>query len=50
MLKIISDFWSVLKESFSEWMKSSASKDSASIAYYAIFSLPGLLIIVIWVA
>ena len=31
-------------------MKSSASKDSASIAYYAIFSLPGLLIIVIWVA
>jgi Predicted membrane protein len=38
------------KETFNEWNNSSASKDSASIAYYAIFSLPGLLIIVIWIA
>ena len=42
--------WQLLKETFSEWNDSSASKDSASLAYYAIFSLPGLLIIVIWVA
>ena len=42
--------WQLLKETFEEWNNSSASKDSASIAYYAIFSLPGLLIIVIWIA
>lgn len=43
-------FWEVLKETFNEWMSSTAAKDSASMAYNAIFSLPGLLIIVIWVA
>ncbi|WP_294210384.1 YihY/virulence factor BrkB family protein [uncultured Chryseobacterium sp.] len=43
-------FWDVLKETFKEWNKSSASKDSASLAYYAIFSIPGLLIIIIWIA
>lgn len=31
-------------------MSSSAAKDSASMAYNAIFSLPGLLIIIIWIA
>lgn len=49
-MKFLGNIWSLLKETFNEFMKSSASKDSASIAYYAIFSLPGLLIIVIWVA
>ncbi|WP_419869873.1 YihY/virulence factor BrkB family protein [Chryseobacterium sp. CT-SW4] len=43
-------FWEVLKETFAEWNSSSASKDSASLAYYAIFSIPGLLIIIIWIA
>ena len=38
-------FWGILKETFKEWMASSAAKDSASMAYNAIFSLPGLLII-----
>ncbi|UOE41496.1 YihY/virulence factor BrkB family protein [Chryseobacterium suipulveris] len=42
--------WQLLKETFTSWNNSSASKDSASIAYNAIFSLPGLLIIIIWVA
>lgn len=42
-------FWEVLKDTFTEWNSSSASKDSASLAYYAIFSIPGLLIIIIWV-
>lgn len=50
MIKLFGNIWSLLKETFNEFMNSSASKDSASIAYYAIFSLPGLLIIVIWVA
>ncbi len=50
MINNIKFFWEVLKETFSEWNNSSASKDSASLAYYAIFSIPGLLIIIIWIA
>lgn len=50
MVKNAKFFWEVLKETFSEWNSSSASKDSASLAYYAIFSIPGLLIIIIWIA
>ena len=49
-MKYLKFIWELLKETFNEWNNSSASKDSASIAYYAIFSLPGLLIIVIWIA
>ena len=48
MMKRIKFYWEVLKESFTEWNDSDASKDSASLAYYAIFSIPGLLIIIIW--
>lgn len=50
MIKEIKFFWQILKETFSEWNDSSASNDSASLAYYAIFSIPGLLIIIIWIA
>lgn len=46
----LSFFWDTLKETFTEWNNSDASKDSASLAYYAIFSIPGLLIIIIWIA
>lgn len=49
-MKKLKFFWDVLKESFSEWNRSGASKDAASLAYYAIFSIPGLLIIIIWIA
>lgn len=50
MIKNIKFFWDTLKETFTEWNDSSASRDSASLAYYAIFSIPGLLIIIIWIA
>mgnify|MGYP003575191151 CR=1 FL=1 len=50
MIKEIKFFWQVVKETFTEWNNSSASSDSASLAYYAIFSIPGLLIIIIWIA
>ncbi|MFP7656193.1 YihY/virulence factor BrkB family protein [Chryseobacterium proteolyticum] len=50
MINNIKFFWEVLKETFSEWNSSTASRDSASLAYYAIFSIPGLLIIIIWIA
>lgn len=49
-MKKLNKIWEILKETFNEWMSSSAAKDSASMAYNAIFSLPGLLIIIIWVA
>jgi membrane protein len=50
MIKNIKFFWEVLKDTFKEWNTSTASRDSASLAYYAIFSIPGLLIIIIWIA
>ncbi|MCY0968807.1 YihY/virulence factor BrkB family protein [Chryseobacterium wangxinyae] len=50
MLKELKFFWETVKETFKEWNNSSASNDSASLAYYAIFSIPGLLIIIIWLA
>lgn len=43
-------FWETLKETFTEWNNSDATRDSAILAYYAIFSIPGLLIIIIWIA
>lgn len=50
MMKKLSFFWETIKETYAEWNDSSAAKDSASLAYYAIFSIPGLLIIIIWIA
>ena len=49
-MKNLKFFWEILKETFTEWNNSNATRDSASIAYYAIFSIPGLLIIIIWIA
>jgi membrane protein len=43
-------FFSVLKSSFKEWWKKDPFKESAVIAYYAIFSLPGLLVVIISLA
>lgn len=50
MINNIKFFWEVLRDTFGEWNSSTASRDSASLAYYAIFSIPGLLIIIIWIA
>ena len=38
------------KETYQEWQSDDAFQKSASIAYYSVFSLPGLLIIVVTVA
>ena len=48
-MKKVKFYLAILKETFQEWNNSDATKDSASLAYYAIFSIPGLLIIIIWV-
>jgi membrane protein len=44
-LKII---WRTIKQSFSDFFEDRILKLSAALAYYTLFSLPGLLIIVIW--
>jgi membrane protein len=41
-------FWKVIKQSFSDFFEDRILKLSAALAYYTLFSLPGLLIIVIW--
>ncbi|MEO5562928.1 MAG: YihY/virulence factor BrkB family protein, partial [Chitinophagaceae bacterium] len=40
--------WKIIKQSFSDFFEDRILKLSAALAYYTIFSLPGLLIIVIW--
>jgi membrane protein len=41
--------WNIAKESFIEFIDNKVLKLSAALAYYTIFSLPGLLLIIIWV-
>lgn len=41
--------WKSIKQSFSDFIDNNTLKLSAALAYYTIFSLPGLIIIVIWV-
>lgn len=43
-------YWDVLKKTFFDWNDSDATRNSASLAYYAVFSIPGLLIILIWIS
>lgn len=44
------DIPKVFLKTAKEWMAADPFKESAVISYYAIFSIPGLLIIVIWAA
>ena len=46
----IRDIGSLLKTAFKEWFSKDPFKESAVIAYYAIFSLPGLLVVIITIA
>lgn len=40
--------WKIIKQSFSDFFENRILKLSAALAYYTLFSLPGLLIIIIW--
>jgi membrane protein len=44
---IIKDIGKLLKQTFAEWSKKDPFRESAIIAYYAIFSIPGLLLLII---
>ena len=46
----LKDFWGLLKETFHEWMEDDASRISAALAYYSVFSLAPLLLIAISLA
>ncbi|NDP27113.1 MAG: YihY/virulence factor BrkB family protein [Flavobacterium sp.] len=50
MRTLLKNFWNTLKKAFSQWWSKDPFKESAVIAYYAIFSLPGLLMVIITVA
>lgn len=41
--------WNSIKTAFSDFFTNKVLKLSAALAYYTVFSLPGLLIIIIWV-
>lgn len=43
----IQSFWSLIKETFNKWKARDPFNNSNIIAYYTIFSLPGLLLIVV---
>lgn len=49
-MKFLKSFWQLLKKAYFSWVKNEPYARSATIAYYALFSLPSLLIIVITIA
>jgi membrane protein len=46
-MKKIREFWQLLRETYHEWIEREPFNNSIIIAYYTIFSLPGLLVIII---
>src|SRR6218665_556247 len=46
----LQNFWAVTKKTFSEWMKADPFRQGAIISYYAIFSIPALLVIIVGLA
>lgn len=50
MKKKLLNFWRLLKIAFKQWYAKDPFRESAIIAYYAIFSLPGLLVVIITLA
>lgn len=47
MANKLKTFWILLKKAFADWNRNEPWAQSATIAYYALFSLPSLLIIVV---
>src|SRR5687768_2432250 len=50
MLMSIKDAWKITKHSVTDFFDGNILKLSASLAFFTIISLPGLLIIIIWVS
>ncbi|MBO9619735.1 MAG: YihY/virulence factor BrkB family protein [Niabella sp.] len=45
----LKNIWSIIKQTVEETFTNRVFKLSAALAYYTIFSLPGLLIVIIWI-
>jgi membrane protein len=50
MVKRIKDYWQLIKKTAKSWWDKDPFRQSAVIAYYAIFSIPGLLVLITAVA
>lgn len=48
-MKKLNNFWDILKDTYKDWSARDLGTEAASLAYSAIFSIPGLLIIIIWI-
>lgn len=46
----VKKIWNIIKDSFADFFSNRVLKLSAALAYYTIFSLPGLIIIIVWVS
>lgn len=46
-MRNVVEFWKLLKQTYQEWVQREPFNNSVIIAYYTIFSLPGLLVIII---
>ena len=46
----VKSIWTIIKQSFADFFNNRVLKLSAALAYYTIFSLPGLIIIIVWVS
>lgn len=46
----VKNTWKIIKQTFSDFFASNVLKLSGSLAFFTVFSLPGLLIIIIWVS
>jgi membrane protein len=44
----VKNTWKIIKQTFSDFFESNVLKLSGSLAFFTVFSLPGLLIIIIW--
>jgi len=47
---VLKKLWELLKGTFEEWKEDKVSRLAAALSYYTIFSLPGLLLIIVAVA
>ena len=50
MKKLLTTMWSIIRQSFSDFIDNKVLKLSAALAYYTVFSLPAMLIIIISVS
>ncbi len=48
--RFFANSWAITKATFKEWLKADPFRQSAVVAYYAVFSIPALLVIVIAIA